>query len=97
MIGGDEVLAIVLAGKSAPGLYLREIGVGNRAHQIRIGMSTKNLDELMQDSDYDFRQLTDPGINYRFYKDLGVAILIRDGLIVEMVISQIPKETTGLI
>lgn len=97
VIGADEVLAIVLAGKSAPELNLREIGVGNRAHQIRVGMSSKDLDELMQDSDYDFRQLTDPGINYRFYRDIGVAILIRDGLIVEVIISQIPKGNTGLI
>ena len=97
LIGSDEVLAIVLAGKSAPVLSLREVGVGNHTHQVRIGMSAKELDELMQDSDYDFRQLTDPQINYRFYRDLGVAILIRDGFIVEMAISQIPKENTGLI
>jgi len=51
----------------------------------------------MQDADYDFRQLTDPDVNYRFYKDLGIAVLIRDGVVSEMIISQIPKGPTGLI
>ena len=97
LIGADEVLAIVLYGKNAPSLLLRESGVGNRTHQVRVGMSTTDLDELMQDADYDFRQLTDPGVNYRFYKDLGIAILMHDGMIVEIAISQIPKQNTGLI
>jgi hypothetical protein len=97
LIGGDEVLAIVLTGKGAPVLSLREVAVGSRTHQIQVGMSANDLDELMQDADYDFRQLTDPGTNYRFYKDLGIAILVRDGSIVQIAISQIPKENTGLI
>jgi hypothetical protein len=97
LIGVDEVLAIVLAGESAPALSLREIGLGNRAHTIHVGMSTTELDALMQDADYDFRQLTDPETNYRFYKDVGIAVLIRNGVVAEVVISQIPKENTGLI
>ncbi len=97
LIGADEVLAIVLSGKSSPSLSLRDVGLGNQTHQIRVGMSANELDELMQDADYDFRQLTDPGTNYRFYRDLGIAVLVRDGLIVEIAISQIPKDNTGLI
>ena len=97
LIGSDEILAIVLSGKYAPSISVREAGVGNRSHKLSIGMSTKELDQLMQDSDYDFRQLADPKINYRFYKDVGIAVLVRDGLIAEIVISQIPKDNTGLI
>jgi len=97
LIGSDEILAIVLSGKNAPSISVRDAGVGNRSHKISIGMSTKVLDQLMQDSDYDFRQLTDPNINYRFYKDIGIAVLVQGGLIAEIVISQIPKDNTGLI
>jgi tetratricopeptide (TPR) repeat protein len=97
IIGADEVLAIVLTGANAPALTLHELGVGNQTHQIRVGMSVNDLDGLMQDADYDFRQLIDAGTSYRFYRDVGIAILIRDGLIVEIAISQIPKEATGLI
>jgi hypothetical protein len=97
LIGVDEVLAIVLAGESAPTLSIREIGLGNRTHTIRVGMSARELDALMQDSDYDFRQLTDAETNYRFYEDVGIAVLIRNGLVTEVVISQIPKQNTGLI
>lgn len=97
VIGTDEVVAFVLQGDKAPAIEVREIGFGTKASKVYIGMPTIELDALMQDADYDFRQLTDPGVNYRFYKDPGIAVLIRDGVVSEMIISQIPKGPTGLI
>lgn len=97
VIGTDQVLAIVLSGKNAPAISLHEVGLGNRSHEIHIGMSTEELDHLMQDANYDFRQLTDPDVNYRFYQDLGLAILIKNKMITEVVISQIPNQDKGLI
>jgi hypothetical protein len=97
VIGTDQVLAFVLQGGNAPAITLKETGFGSKTSRVYIGMPTRDLDALMQDADYDFRQLTDPDVNYRFYKDLGIAVLIHDGIVSEMIISQIPKGPTGLI
>jgi len=42
---------------------------------------------------YDYRQLYDPEINYRFYRDLGIAIRIRKGEVAEIIVVQIPERT----
>jgi hypothetical protein len=59
-------------------------------------MTAAELDQLMGDSDCDFRQLIDPELNYRFYSDLGIAVLNKNGAVVELVISQISKRKVGL-
>jgi len=50
----------------------------------------------MGDVDYDFRQLVDPELNYRFYSDMGVAVLVKSGRVVELVIGQVPKRRSGI-
>ena len=95
VIGTDEVLAIVLCSDKASPVNLREMGLGARSIQLQVGMTSADLDRLLGDSDYDFRQLIDPDLNYRFYSDLGIAVLSRSGKIVELVISQIPKKRVG--
>lgn len=95
VIGTDEVLAIVLCNDKASPVNLREMGLGARSIQLQVGMTSADLDRLLGDSDYDFRQLIDPDLNYRFYSDLGIAVLSQSGKIVELVISQIPKKRVG--
>lgn len=95
VIGTDEVLAIVLCSDKASPVNLREMGLGARSIQLQVGMNSADLDRLLGDSDYDFRQLIDPDLNYRFYSDLGIAVLSQSGKIVELVISQIPKKRVG--
>jgi len=58
-------------------------------------MSSSDLDRVLGDSDYDFRQLVDPEEFYRFYTDLGVAIRVDNGQVTEMVIGQIPRRHTA--
>src|SRR5207245_228720 len=91
VIGTDEVLAIILSGDKAPTLSVREMGLGTKSLELKVGMTNAELDRLLGDSDYDFRQLVDPDLNYRFYSDLGVAVLSQGGKITELVISQVPK------
>ena len=95
LIGTDEVLAIVLCNDKTSPVNLREMGLGARSIQLKVGMTSADLDRLLGDSDYDFRQLIDPDLNYRFYSDLGIAVLSQSGKIVELVISQIPKKRVG--
>jgi hypothetical protein len=92
----DLVLAITLSGANAPPLSVREMGLGAKATEFRVGMTTADLDHVLGDSDYDFRQLADPDLNYRFYSDLGVAVLIKNGKVIELVIGQLPKRKLGL-
>ena len=95
LLGTEEVLAIALSGQKAPALNIREMGLGTKPVQLRVGMSVAELEQIVGDADYDFRQLLDPDLNYRFYSDLGVAVLTQNGTIVELVISQVPKRQLG--
>ena len=95
VIGTDEVLAIVLCSNKASPINIREMGLNTKSVQLQVGMTNADLDRLLGDSDYDFRQLIDPDLNYRFYSDLGIAVLSQNGKIVQLVISQIPKKRVG--
>ncbi|MBZ5521327.1 MAG: M48 family metalloprotease [Acidobacteriia bacterium] len=96
VMGTDEVLAIVLSGDHAPALPIREMGLGAKSAELKIGMTSAELDQMLGDSDYDFRQLVDPELNYRFYPDLGVAVLTKSGKVIELVIGQVPKRKAGI-
>jgi len=96
VIGTDEVLAIVLSGAKAPVLNVREVGLGTKSIELKVGMANVDLERLLRDSDYDFRQLVDSNLNYRFYSDIGIAVLSQGGKVKELVISQIPKRKVGL-
>jgi tetratricopeptide (TPR) repeat protein len=95
VIGTDEVLAIILFGDKASAVSIREMGLGTKSIELKVGMTSADLDHLLGDSDYDFRQLVDPDLNYRFYSDLGIAVLSQGGKIAELVISQVPKRKVG--
>jgi len=96
LISTDEVLAIVVSGDHAPGIPIRGMGLGAKAVEIKSGMTTAELDQALSDADYDFRQLIDPDVNYRFYSELGVAVLVQGGKVVELVIGQVPKRKVGI-
>lgn len=96
LISTDEVLAIVVSGDHAPGIPIRGMGLGAKVVEIKLGMTTKELDQLLSDADYDFRQLIDPDVNYRFYSELGIAVLVQGGKVVELVIGQVPKRKVGI-
>ncbi len=96
LLATDEVLAIFLSGNSAPPLPVKEMGLGAKSMELKIGMTNADLDRMMGDADYDFRQLVDQDLNYRFYPDIGIAILSESGKITELVIGQIPKQHVGL-
>jgi hypothetical protein len=35
--------------------------------------------------------LTDPNVNYRFYRQLGLAVRVRQGVVKELVVVQLPE------
>jgi hypothetical protein len=90
IIGASEVLAIRLKGKSAPALDIRSSGLGSTSTTIRIGMSREKLEEIVADQDYDYRQIDDPDVNYRFYRGLGLAVRLQEGTVDELALVQVP-------
>jgi hypothetical protein len=87
----DQVLAICLSGEKAPALPLRGRGLGGETRIVRVGMTKAELDEALENEDYEFRQLDDPTVNYRFYPALGLAVRVHEGKVRELVVAQVPR------
>jgi len=91
LLATDQVLAIWLTDPNSPPVQLRATGVATEIQELHVGMSRDDLDEVLDDLIYDYRQLYDPEINYRFYRDLGIAIRVRKGKVAEIIVVQIPE------
>jgi predicted Zn-dependent protease len=76
VIGSDVVLAIVLNGKSAPPLQVRQVGSGSPAAEIRFGMTTDELEKVLADQPYRYEGLLDTWVPYRFYPGIGIAVKV---------------------
>lgn len=89
----EEVIAIQFVSASAPALPLRAEGLSSASKDVKVGMTTDQLDAALGDlaSTYDFRQLADREINYRFYSDIGLAVRVQKGTVVEIALAVIPK------
>ncbi len=91
LLANTEVLAIALKGDNAPALSLTPIGIGSKeVLGLHLGMSRDNLEEATIDEEYDFKQLTDPETNYRFYRGLGLAVKVKSGVVREIIVVQLP-------
>lgn len=91
----DEVLAVSLKGPNAPSLPLRGAGLGaETVVTLHVGMSRDELDEALELEDYIPGKFIDPNVNYRFYRDLGLAIRVKGGVVREIVVVQIPEKRT---
>jgi hypothetical protein len=86
----ESVLAICLSGPEAVPVKIREAGLATGGNEVRVGMSVAELDALLGDL-YDKRELTRPGVHYRYYRELGLAIKVSGGKVEEIVIAQLPE------
>jgi hypothetical protein len=91
LLVNEQVLAISLKGKNAPSLPLRASGLGGKTSLLNVGMAQQDLEEILGNEDYDFRQLDDPQVHYRFYRALGVAVRVKQRVVQELVVVQIPE------
>jgi tetratricopeptide (TPR) repeat protein len=91
LIGTENVLAICLSGPKAPDLPLRPTGIGTQVLKLKVGMTRDEIEKLLGDEEYDFREIDRPGHTYRFYADLGLALRIQQGKVEELAIVQIPR------
>jgi tetratricopeptide (TPR) repeat protein len=93
LLAGEQVLAICLNLETSPTVKIRESGLGTKVTLLSVGMTREIFEQILGDEDYDFRQLTDPNLNYRFYRAMGLAIRIDRGRIAEIQIVQIPERS----
>lgn len=91
LIGTENVLAILLSGPNAPALPVRPTGVGTQVLKLRVGMTREEVEKLLGEEEYDFREIDLPGHSYRFYADLGLALRVKGGKVEELAIVQIPR------
>lgn len=91
VLATDTILAICLKGPKAPPLPLQGQGSAAPTVQLTIGMTKADLEKLLEGQDYDFRQLDDPSLTYRFYGALGLGVRLEKNKVSELVIAQIPR------
>jgi tetratricopeptide (TPR) repeat protein len=91
LLCADRVLAISLRGSNAPPLSLHGIGPGGATQNLRLGMTQSELEQVLANEPQEVRQLDRPDVGYAFYPRLGLATLVQDGKVEELVIAQLPR------
>jgi len=91
ILGVHDVLAVRLSSENSPELPLRGVGLTAGSKSLRVGMTKDELEEVLGGQDFDFRELDDKETSYRFYRHLGLAVRIKGGKVVELVVAQIPQ------
>ena len=93
LLASGQVLAISLTQENSPALPLQASGLTAGKAALRVGMTKAEIDKLLEGEDYDYRQITDPDVNYRFYRALGLAVRVVRGKVVELVVVQVPARS----
>ena len=90
IVDDDDVLAILLNSSAAPEIVVRETGPGAESHPLRIGMKTEDLEQILpQVPEYGY--FIDHDVNYRLYREVGLAVRVHKGAIVELILARFPK------
>ncbi|MES1227267.1 MAG: hypothetical protein ABUL72_01270, partial [Armatimonadota bacterium] len=81
-----QIIAICLCTPETEPIELKGTALGSETRNLRVGMSKQDLEAIVGEDGYDFRELVAEGINYRFYRNLGLAVRIEKGTIRELVV-----------
>ena len=88
-----QIIAICVRSPEARPVELRAAALGGETRPLRVGMSKQDLEAIVGEDGYDFRELVADGVDYRFYRALGLAVRIEGGVVREIVIAQVPQES----
>jgi hypothetical protein len=91
LIGTDRVMAIILRGPKAPALRLQGIGPGGQTKQLHLGMTQRELEQVLANEEYDLRQLDQAEVGYRFYAGLGLAVRVQRDKVEELAIALLAR------
>lgn len=93
LIATDRVFGICVKGANAQPVAVQASTPGAPRQEIRVGMSFDELkDVLGTPTDVDYRQVTDRDRWYRYYRSLGLAVMVVENKVTEIVIAQLPTE-----
>jgi predicted Zn-dependent protease len=95
LLGKDKVLAIFLKNPKAPPVVLQAAGVAAKPQKLHVGMTEKEAEAVLKDQRADPapRFIDNLDVRYRFYPELGLAVRVADGLVVELALAQIPRRS----
>ncbi|MBX7168330.1 MAG: hypothetical protein K1X74_18485 [Pirellulales bacterium] len=83
----NEVLAVILRDEAAPAITLQQSGLGGGEAQLHVGMSAQELEALLGTEWRAERTfLFDAETPYRYYREAGIAVRIKQGRVCELVI-----------
>lgn len=90
VLASAEVLAVSLTGDKAAPLMLRPSSLGSPPVSIRVGMTVAQLSAVIGD-DFEMKRLQDDAPAYRYYRQLGLGVHVKDGVVDELFIAQLPE------
>jgi serine/threonine protein kinase/tetratricopeptide (TPR) repeat protein len=90
----DRVLVIRLRGPTAPPVPVQGAGPGGEIKRLSVGMSQVEFERALREQESDLKQLEQPGVNYRFYPRLALAVRMQNDKVEELVIAVIPRART---
>jgi len=95
LLAKDRVLAIFLTNAKAPPVVLRAMGAATKGRELRVGMTEKEVQDLLkgQHADKGKQVIADPNVDFRFYPGLGLGIRFANDRVAELAIAQIPRRT----
>lgn len=97
LIGGRDVIAIVLSGPNAPPVQLRRETLGAQSEQVAIGMPRSEVEALLGDAWTSTNtSIIDPDQRHEFYEDVGIAVRYGDdNTVVEIIVTVAPRRGGG--
>ncbi|MFO0968648.1 MAG: M48 family metalloprotease [Gemmataceae bacterium] len=92
VLGKDKVLAIYLTSAKGPPIIVQAAGSSTKGRELRVGMKTKEVTDVLGDQPVTHGYLTDPDRRYRLYPLLGLALRFNDeDRIEEMALARVPR------
>ena len=99
LLTSDKVIAIFMNSNFKSSIEISSLGLNSKKRKISIGMSLENFEKQIEEEkdNYSYRQIFDVNTNYRFYKNIGLAVKInkKNKTVEELVIAQIPESKTN--
>ena len=92
VLATDTILAICLTTAKAPAIPVQPVGGGPAVGELKVCMDDEKCAKILADEAFDFRNLDDPGVSYRFYSRLGLGVRVKDRKVVEIIVAQIPRQ-----
>jgi hypothetical protein len=87
LLAGTTIVAMFLDAETAPPLTLRRPEISGGSATVKVGMSRAELEKLLGDEwDAESGALHDPAVSYQIYRDAGIAVRFKAGVVSEIAV-----------